>query len=50
MPSDFDLDLPISHSVADGWTEFTETVLPTTDGTNHPHAHVAFHFGAMYVL
>jgi hypothetical protein len=25
-------------------------VLPTIGGTNHAQAHVAFHFGAMYVL
>jgi hypothetical protein len=50
MPSDIDLDPPISHAIADGWSNFTETVLPTIGGTDRAQAHIAFHFGAMYVL
>jgi hypothetical protein len=50
VPSDIDDDPPISHAIADGWTEFAETVLPSVGGADHAHAHVAFHFGAMYVL
>jgi len=48
MPSD--LDLPISHAIADSWLKFAETVLPSIQGTDHAQAHIAFHFGAMYVL
>jgi hypothetical protein len=33
MPSDIDLDPPISHAIADGWTEFAERVLPTVEAT-----------------
>jgi hypothetical protein len=29
MPSDIDDDAPISHAIADGWTSFAETVLPS---------------------
>jgi hypothetical protein len=50
MPSDIDLDPPISHAIADGWAEFAETDLPSIGGANHAQAHIAFHFGAMYVL
>jgi hypothetical protein len=50
MPSDIDLDQPISHAIADGWADFAETVLPAIAGTDHAEAHVAFHLGAMYVL
>jgi hypothetical protein len=44
MPSDIDLDPPISHAIADGWANFSETVLPGIE------AHIAFYFSAMYVL
>ena len=50
MTSDFDLDRPISHAIADGWAEFSDKVLPTVGGTEHAQAHIAFHFGALYVL
>jgi predicted membrane-bound spermidine synthase len=50
MPRDIDLDPPISHAIADGWANFAETVLPSIGGTEHAQAHIAFHFGAMYVL
>jgi hypothetical protein len=47
MPSDFDDDPPISHSIADGCSSFVETMLPSIGGTNHAQAHIAFHFGAL---
>jgi hypothetical protein len=50
MPSDIDLEPPISYAISDGWSKFAETVLPTIGGTKHAEAHVAFHFGAIYVL
>jgi hypothetical protein len=50
MPSDTDLDPPPSHAIADGWANFAETVLPTIGGADHAEAHIAFPFGAMYVL
>ena len=50
MPSDIDLDPPISHALADGWANFTETILPSIGGGEHAQAHIAFHVGAMYVL
>jgi hypothetical protein len=50
MPSEIDDDPPINHAIANGWTEFAETVLPSIGGTEHAQAHIAFHFGAMYVL
>jgi len=50
MPSDIDDDPPISHAVADGWTDFAETILPAIGGDACAEAHIAFHFGAMYVL
>jgi hypothetical protein len=50
MPSDIDDDLPTSHAIADGSEEFAERVLPSIGGTDHAQAHVAFHFGATYVL
>jgi hypothetical protein len=37
-------------SIADGWADFAETVLPSIGGAKHAQAHIAFHFGAMYVL
>jgi hypothetical protein len=40
----------VGMPLADGWSKFAETVLPTIGGTNHAEAHVAFHFDAMYVL
>lgn len=50
MPSDINDDLPISHAIADGWAEFAERVLPSVGGTDLAQAHIAFHFGALYVL
>jgi hypothetical protein len=50
MPSDSDLDPPISHAIADSWADFAETILPSVGGDAHAEAHIAFHFGAMYVL
>jgi len=50
MPTDTDLDPPISHAIADGWTDFAETILPGVGGDDYAEAHIAFHFGAMYVL
>jgi hypothetical protein len=50
MPSEGDLDPPISHAIANGWAEFAATVLPAIDGTERGKANVAFHFGAMYAL
>jgi hypothetical protein len=50
MPSDIDLEPPISHAIADGWASFPETVLPSIGGDEHAEAHIAFHFGALYVL
>jgi hypothetical protein len=50
MPSDIEDDPPISHAIADGWAEFSERVLRGIHGTTHAEAHIAFHFGAMYVL
>ena len=45
-----DLDPPISHAIADGWSSFVETILPTIGGTEHAQPHIVFHIGAMYVL
>jgi hypothetical protein len=50
MSSDTDLDPPITHAIADGWANFAETILPGIGGSSHAEAHIAFHFGAMYVL
>ena len=50
MCNDIDDDPPISHAITDGWEEFAERVLPAIRGTEHAEAHVAFYFGAMYVL
>jgi len=50
MPSDNEDDLPVSHAIADGWAEFAERVMPGVGGTTHGQAHVAVHFGALYVL
>ena len=50
MPTDTDLAPPISHAIADGWTDFAETILPGVGGDDHADAHIAFHFSAMYVL
>jgi hypothetical protein len=49
-PADTDLDPPISHAIADGWADFAATILPAVGGSAHAEAHIAFHFGAMYVL
>jgi hypothetical protein len=50
MPSDIDLDPPISHAIANGWEDFAEAILPAIGGNAHAEAHIAFHFGVMYVL
>jgi hypothetical protein len=50
MPSDIDLDPPISHAIANVWADFAQTILPGIGGSTHAQAHIAFHFGAMYVL
>jgi len=50
MPSDIDPDPPITHAIADGWAGFAQTILPAIGGDKHAEAHIAFHFGAMYVL
>jgi hypothetical protein len=50
MPTATDLDPSISHAIADGWANFAEAILPGVGGDAHAEAHIAFHFGAMYVL
>ena len=50
MPIDIDSDPPISHAIADGWANFSETVAPGIGGSAHAEAHIAFYFSAMYVL
>jgi hypothetical protein len=50
MTSDTDLDPPVSHAVAEGWANFAEVILPVVGGDEHAQAHIAFHFGALYVL
>ena len=50
MPSNMDFDPTISHAIADGWANFADTILPSVGGDAHAEAHIAFHFGAMYVL
>jgi hypothetical protein len=50
MPSDIDIAPPISHGLVDGWSNFVEPILPSIGGANHTEAHIAFHFGAIYVL
>jgi hypothetical protein len=49
MRSDID-DPPVSHAIVDGWGNFAKTVLPSVGGNERAQAHVAFYFGAMYVL
>jgi hypothetical protein len=43
-------DEPTSRIVADGWREFAQTLLPTISDTGQAPAHLAFYFGAMYLL
>jgi hypothetical protein len=50
MPTDLDDDPPVSHALADGWANFSETVLPGIGGSAHAEAHIAFYFSAMYML
>jgi hypothetical protein len=50
MPSDPSPDPTSGRAIADGWANFAETVLPSIGGAEHAQAHIAFHFGAMYVL
>jgi hypothetical protein len=49
MPSDIDLDPPISHAIADGWAEFAEMVLPLSVALSTLER-IAYHFDVMYVL
>jgi hypothetical protein len=39
-----------THAIADGWATFAETVLPIIGSAEYAQAHIAFHFGALYVL
>jgi len=50
VPNDTDLDDPISQAIANGWAHFAATVLPAVSGDARAEAHIAFYFGAMYVL
>jgi hypothetical protein len=50
MPSDTEGDPPVTYAIAEGWAKFAETVLPGIGGGPNAGAHVAFHFGALYVL
>jgi hypothetical protein len=50
MPTDTDLDSPVSHAITDGWADFAQMVLPGVGGDKDGEAHIAFHIGAMYVL
>jgi hypothetical protein len=43
-------DEPTSRVVAEGWTEFAQTLLPTIADTGQAPTQVAFYFGAMYLL
>ena len=45
-----DLNPPTSDVIANGWANFAETVLPSIGGVKDAQAHIAFYFGAMYVL
>ena len=36
--------------IADGWADFAGTILPAIGGDTHAEVHIAFHFGAMYLL
>jgi hypothetical protein len=47
---DDDLVPPIGDAIANGWATFAETVLPSIGGVKDAPAHIAFYFGAMYVL
>jgi hypothetical protein len=47
---DDEFDPPINNAIVNGWTNFAETVLPSIGGVKDAPAHIAFHFGAMYVL
>jgi hypothetical protein len=47
MPSDLD---PPTHAIAEGWAKFAEIILPGVGGSAHAEAHIAFYFGALYVL
>ena len=48
--ADDELDTPISHAVADGWADFAHMGLPSIGGGPMPEVHIAFYFGAFYVL
>jgi hypothetical protein len=37
-----DCDPPISDAIADGWANFSETLLPTVGGTDRAQANIAF--------
>jgi hypothetical protein len=47
---DDDLEPPICHAITDGWADFAQLILPGVGGDKDAGAHIAFHFGAMYVL
>jgi len=42
--------VPTATALADGWANFSETVLPGIGGSAHAEAHIAFYFAAMYML
>jgi hypothetical protein len=48
MPNDVD-DPSVTHALADGWANFSETVLPGISGSAHSEAHIALYFSAMYL-
>jgi hypothetical protein len=50
MPSDTDLDPPPSHAIAEGWANFAELIFQGVGADENAPAHIAFHFGALYVL
>jgi hypothetical protein len=50
MSSASDLDPPLTRATAEGWDNFSETILPGVSGGENANAHIAFHFGAYYVL
>jgi hypothetical protein len=50
MPSDAELDPPITPAIAEGRGEVRPNDFARVNGNAHSEAHVAFHFGALYVL
>jgi hypothetical protein len=45
-----EIDPPVGHAITDGWANVSETLLPAISGDVRAEAHIAFHFGTMYVL